>query len=255
MGYFGKAWHAYRDNIVRLAGIGVAAVLLMIGLEIMKMGIFISYVALFANILAYKVIESKIGWKATAVQAFWAWIAQLLISIGAIVAVILFIALGVISGSVGIAIGVIGALTVLTLLLRFIFIPYFAHRGYSVLDMIRKSWQRGWNSAIVVSVEVLAVMALALLVAGAILIPVGIDAIHAMKAAFAQAQITTPNAAMSILHKVGMQLLLSPRNLALEILAIIAYGAITPLSWLIIYFGAKGGENEARVGEATKEMA
>ncbi len=255
MGYFSKAWESYRDNFVTLAGIGIASVLTIVGLEFAGLGIFTAYIALFANILAYKAIEGKIDWKTAAVQSFWAWMAQIIVAIGAVLAVIVSFIPALFGGAAGIGIAVILVLAVLTVLLRFIFIPYFAHRGYGIVDMVKKSWERGWGPAIVVGLEVLAVIIVAMLVAGAFLVPVGTNVIHAMKAAIAQAQGMPVNAAKAMLYKTALQELVSPQNLVMELLAVAAYGAITPLAWLIIYFGGKGDEDEKSVGETAEEMA
>ena len=255
MDYFGKAWAAYRENFAILAGIGIASVLLIAGMEIVGLGILTAYVALFANILAYKAIEQNIDWKATAVQAFWAWVAQIIVAIGAVLAAIVAFVPALFAGAVGIGIALILVLAVITLLIRFIFIPYFAHRGYGVIQMIQKSWKRGWGPAIVVGLEVFAVILVAMIAAGAFLVPVGMDVINAMKGVFAQARGLMPGNAKALLSKTAIAVLTSPRNIALELLAASTYGAITPLAWLVIYFGGKGDENEASVGEASEEMA
>ncbi len=250
-----KAWDAYRNNFKAIAGIGIAATILVIGLEIAGMGIFTAYVALFANILAYKVIEKNVSWRKTAIQAFWGWISQIIIAIGVVLALIIAAIPAMLAGTAGIAIAIMLFLVVLVALLRFIFVPYFAHKGYGVIDIIKKSWQRGWGPAIVAGIETLLVIFVAMIAAGTILFPVGVDAVHSMKTVLAQAQWTTPSAARAIVYKTAVTTITTPRNLTLELLATAVYGAIIPLAWLIVYFGGKGGENEASVGETAEKMA
>jgi len=197
-----------------------------------------------------------VDWKKTAIQALWAWLAALLVGIGimvsAIIIIVLSIPLVIALHGVGIALTVLLGLGLLIVTLRFQFIPYFAHKGYDIIESIKRSWAKGWSPAITVGIEVFVVGIIGLALTIPVLYPVISEIWHTMTTVMTGTPANV--AAQEIRHSITA-VLLKPTNVALELTAIVIFGAFQPLIWLIQYFGAKGGENEASMGEATEEMA
>jgi hypothetical protein len=248
MGYLGNAWKAYMEHFGLLALLGIASVFLPILLARVPLGSTINpYLALFLMIAAYKAIEGKIEWKDAAVQAIWAWIAQLLVEIGIFVGAIISILIAAIIGAAnvaaGIAVGIILVTAVLTVALRFIFIPYFAHRGYDLGSIISKSWERGWGPAIVAGLEVFLVW----LIGGVLATIIAFPAIKAtILSVISTMKSASPLMAKAHIESTVLQsawaTITAPQNLGFIIAALTVFGIIAPLAWLVIYFGGKEGE-------------
>lgn len=240
MGYLGEAWRAYREHFAVLATLGIASVILTTLLSYTHASILSTYVTPLLTIAAYKAVEGAINWKGAAVQALRAWIAQMLVGIGLALAfglifVVAFMA-ALADPAVGIALSVGLGILVILVAVRFIFIPYFAHRGYDPLETIKKSWKRGWKPAIIAGLEVLLICIMSGLLALGIAFPAIKATITSVKTTLQslpkeQVEAAILNAAWATIT--------APENIGFVIAAMAVWGLFTPLAWLVVYFGAK----------------
>lgn len=244
MGYLGEAWRAYREHFAVLATLGIASVVLTTLLSYMHASILNAYVTLLLMIAAYKAVEGAIDWKKSAVQALWAWIAQMLVGIGLALAfglifVVAFMA-ALADPAVGIALGVGLVILVMMVFVRFIFIPYFAHRGYDLLDTIKKSWKRGWGPAITAGLEMLLIWTVGGLLALGIAFPAIKATITSVKTTLQSLPILMPKEQVeAAILNAAWATITAPENIGFVIAAMAVWGLFTPLAWLVVYFGAK----------------
>ncbi|NPA76377.1 MAG: hypothetical protein GXN93_01330 [Candidatus Diapherotrites archaeon] len=238
MAYLSKAWDAYRQNIGKIAALGILAVLIGLGAAATRLGIVGTYFVLLVQIAVYKIIENKHVQREIAVQALWAWVAQIIVAIilglTAIALAIIALAMMAAGGAAAIAAAVILGIALVIVALRFVFIPYFAHKGDGPIAALEKSWKLGWGRAIRVGIEALVVAVVSLGLAGIIVYPVIKSMIMAMNQAFAAGHYTAMNTVLAQAVR--------GTNLALTAIAVIILGLAQPLYWLIAYYGAKEKE-------------
>ncbi len=239
----------FRRHGLVIWALALGSLIAYTALGIAKAWILGAYIAILAQILAYGVMEGKADVKRAAGQALLAWIASIVVGIAlilaALVSALIAFALAGVSAALAVAVAAIEIVAIVAVAARFLFIPYYAHRSHGFSDMIRRSWELGWGTAIRTLLWIILAYVVFEGIAEVVYAPVIKDlATHIETAA---------SSGVSGIEAEVIKTITAPYAVVLGIVALAVASIGVAASWLIVYHEAES--NEKRVESSEEAVA
>lgn len=143
--YISEAWNTYKAHFKLLVKISFVLAILGIINVIASVngvgevtGLVMSYASTIGTVYAYqKILGTYRDWQNAALQALWAWLAEIVIGAAFAIAIILLMMILLIP-YVGWIIAPLGIIGLLIYLGKFLYIPYLAAKGHGFGEIIKK---------------------------------------------------------------------------------------------------------------------